>query len=111
MILDEAPMRALSPRFGLAVRLPPNTVQRGVDLAMGPTPGETTHWTGRGNWPRCPPEHLSLTLTHFSSSAQKIEAPKHHPKPPAEIDALKVATNALEGCRCPESLKVSYQGP
>jgi hypothetical protein len=30
MILDEAPMRALSPRFGLAVRLPPNTIQRGV---------------------------------------------------------------------------------
>jgi hypothetical protein len=42
MILDEAPMRALSPRFGLAVRLPPNTVQRGVDLAMGPTPGALT---------------------------------------------------------------------
>ncbi len=35
MILDEAPMRALSQRFGLAARLPPNTVQRGVDLAMG----------------------------------------------------------------------------
>ena len=35
MILDEAPMRALSRRFGLAARLPPNTVQRGVDLAMG----------------------------------------------------------------------------
>lgn len=35
MILDEAPMRTLSRRFGLAARLPPNTVQRGVDLAMG----------------------------------------------------------------------------
>jgi peptide chain release factor 3 len=43
MTLDEAPMRALSRRFGLAARLPPNTVQRGVDLAMGPTSGETTH--------------------------------------------------------------------
>jgi peptide subunit release factor RF-3 len=46
MILDEAPMRALSPRFGLAVRLPPNTVQRGVDLAMGPTPGGRAVGTG-----------------------------------------------------------------
>ncbi len=27
--------------------LPPNTVQRVVDLALGPPPGETTHWTGR----------------------------------------------------------------
>ena len=27
--------------------LPPNTVQRGVDLALGPPPGESTHWTGR----------------------------------------------------------------
>ena len=35
-------MRALSRRFGLAARLPPNTVQRGVDLAMGPAPRETT---------------------------------------------------------------------
>jgi hypothetical protein len=35
MILDEAPMRALSRRFGLAARLARNTVQRGVDLAMG----------------------------------------------------------------------------
>jgi hypothetical protein len=46
MILDEASMRALSRRFGLAARLPPNTVQRGVDLAMGPTPGETTSLGG-----------------------------------------------------------------
>jgi hypothetical protein len=43
MILDEASMRALSRRFA---RLPPNTVQRGVDLAMGPTPGETTSLGG-----------------------------------------------------------------
>ena len=28
-------------------RLPPNTVQRVVDLALGPPPGERTHWTGR----------------------------------------------------------------
>jgi hypothetical protein len=75
MILDEAPMRALSPRFGLAVRLPPNTVQRGVDLAMGPTPGETTHWTGRGNWPRCPPEHLSLTLRIFLLLLKRSKLP------------------------------------
>ena len=34
-----------------------------------------------------------------------------HERRKAEIDALKVATNALEGCRCPESLKVSYHGP
>src|SRR6202165_4842622 len=27
--------------------LPPNTVQRVVDLALGPPPGEATHWTGR----------------------------------------------------------------
>src|SRR6201988_4148275 len=27
--------------------LPPNTVQRVVDLALGPPPGESTHWTGR----------------------------------------------------------------
>ena len=27
--------------------LPPNTVQRVVDLALGPSPGESTHWTGR----------------------------------------------------------------
>jgi Homeodomain-like domain len=27
--------------------LPPNTVQRVVDLALGPPPGERTHWTGR----------------------------------------------------------------
>src|SRR6195256_2932062 len=27
--------------------LPPNTVQRIVDLALGPPPGESTHWTGR----------------------------------------------------------------
>ena len=27
--------------------LPPETVQRVVDLALGPPPGETTHWTGR----------------------------------------------------------------
>jgi transposase len=27
--------------------LPVNTVQRVVDLALGPPPGETTHWTGR----------------------------------------------------------------
>src|SRR3982075_1759646 len=27
--------------------LPPNTVQRVVDLALGRPPGETTHWTGR----------------------------------------------------------------
>jgi Homeodomain-like domain len=27
--------------------LPPETVQRVVDLALGPSPGETTHWTGR----------------------------------------------------------------
>src|SRR5256714_11477976 len=25
----------------------PNTVQRVVDLALGPPPGESTHWTGR----------------------------------------------------------------
>jgi len=34
-----------------------------------------------------------------------------HERRKAEIDALKVATNALEGSRCPESLKVSYHGP
>src|SRR6201988_3312160 len=27
--------------------LAPNTVQRVVDLALGPPPGESTHWTGR----------------------------------------------------------------
>jgi transposase len=27
--------------------LPAETVQRVVDLALGPPPGETTHWTGR----------------------------------------------------------------
>ena len=27
--------------------LPPDTVQRVVDLALGPPPGEATHWTGR----------------------------------------------------------------
>ncbi|MDQ0474842.1 IS630 family transposase [Labrys wisconsinensis] len=27
--------------------LPPDTVQRVVDLVLGPPPGETTHWTGR----------------------------------------------------------------
>src|SRR4029077_140734 len=27
--------------------LPPNTVQRVVDLALGPPPGESPHWTGR----------------------------------------------------------------
>ena len=27
--------------------LPPDTVQRVVDLALGPPPGEVTHWTGR----------------------------------------------------------------
>ena len=27
--------------------LPSNTVQRVVDLALGPPPGESTHWTGR----------------------------------------------------------------
>jgi hypothetical protein len=27
--------------------LPTRTVQRVVDLALGPPPGETTHWTGR----------------------------------------------------------------
>src|SRR3982074_2347230 len=27
--------------------LPPNTVQRVVDLALGPPSGESTHWTGR----------------------------------------------------------------
>ena len=27
--------------------LPPEVVQRVVDLALGPPPGETTHWTGR----------------------------------------------------------------
>src|ERR1700730_11299495 len=27
--------------------LPPNTVQGVVDLALGPPPGESTHWTGR----------------------------------------------------------------
>ena len=27
--------------------LPADTVQRVVDLALGPPPGETTHWTGR----------------------------------------------------------------
>ena len=27
--------------------LPSNTVRRVVDLALGPPPGETTHWTGR----------------------------------------------------------------
>src|SRR3984893_14042069 len=27
--------------------LPPNTVQRVVDLALRPPPGESTHWTGR----------------------------------------------------------------
>jgi transposase len=27
--------------------LPPHTVRRIVDLALGPPPGETTHWTGR----------------------------------------------------------------
>src|SRR5438309_8469001 len=27
--------------------LPPNTVQRVVALALGPPPGESTHWTGR----------------------------------------------------------------
>src|SRR3982075_2648041 len=27
--------------------LPPSTVQRVVDLALGPPPGESTHWTGR----------------------------------------------------------------
>src|ERR1043166_4829390 len=27
--------------------LPPETVQRVVDLALGPPPGEVTHWTGR----------------------------------------------------------------
>jgi transposase len=27
--------------------LPPETVQQVVDLALGPPPGETTHWTGR----------------------------------------------------------------
>src|SRR5580700_9226896 len=27
--------------------LPPNTVQRVVDLALGPPPGESTRWTGR----------------------------------------------------------------
>src|SRR4249920_2298068 len=27
--------------------LPPNTVQRVVDLALGPPPGESTYWTGR----------------------------------------------------------------
>jgi transposase len=27
--------------------LPPSTVQRVVDLAVGPPPGESTHWTGR----------------------------------------------------------------
>jgi transposase len=27
--------------------LPPDTVRRVVDLALGPPPGETTHWTGR----------------------------------------------------------------
>src|SRR3981189_1661951 len=28
--------------------LPPNTVQRVGDLALGSPPGESTHWTGRG---------------------------------------------------------------
>ena len=27
--------------------LPPEAVRRVVDLALGPPPGETTHWTGR----------------------------------------------------------------
>jgi hypothetical protein len=27
--------------------LPAETVKRVVDLALGPPPGETTHWTGR----------------------------------------------------------------
>jgi hypothetical protein len=27
--------------------LPPGTVRRVVDLALGPPPGEATHWTGR----------------------------------------------------------------
>jgi hypothetical protein len=27
--------------------LPPDTVRRVVDLALGPPPGETTNWTGR----------------------------------------------------------------
>src|SRR6202035_4079835 len=27
--------------------MPPTTVQRVVDLALGPPPGESTHWTGR----------------------------------------------------------------
>ena len=33
--------------------LPAETVQRVVDLALGPPPGEATHWTGRC-WPRRP---------------------------------------------------------
>jgi transposase len=28
------------------------TVQRVVDLALGPPPSATTHWTGRACWPR-----------------------------------------------------------
>ena len=32
--------------------LPTGTVQRVVDLALGPPPGETTHWTGRWRKPR-----------------------------------------------------------
>ena len=27
--------------------LPPTTVQRVVELTLGPPPGEATHWTGR----------------------------------------------------------------
>jgi hypothetical protein len=27
--------------------LPPDTVKRDVDFALGPPPGEATHWTGR----------------------------------------------------------------
>ena len=52
-------------------------------------------------------------------SARKILAPdcscaapqRGQERRKEEIDALKGATNALEGCRCPESLKVSYHGP
>src|ERR1700723_133437 len=51
--------------------LPPNTVQRVVDLALGPPPGERTHWTGR---------ELSMAAEMTLRSVQRIlEAPQLAP--------------------------------
>jgi len=54
-------------------------VQRGVDLAMWPTPGETTHWTGRGNWPRFP--RRAAFRLNMDSAAKSRPNPLHARRP------------------------------